>query len=1216
MTRTQFLAGVILILASARAEAQDASDLAKQARAILKTHCHRCHGEQGAVEGGFPYLLDRRQLVARHQVIPGDPEKSQLLRRVVQKEMPPPTEKQRPSPAEEAVLRQWLKAGAPDWQPPAQRAWVTLAGATETMWQDLAKVPEDDRRFMRYLTLTHLYNAGVAEDELETYRQALSKLVNSLSWAPQIAVPTAIDPARTIFRIDLRDYKWTKRTWGILSGGYPYTVLSESEAERNCREGTQVERFHLRADWFAAYATSPDYYQQILQLPPTAAELKKLFGLADQDDLTNGRVQRAGFLGSRVTPAARLIERHESHFGGFWIAYQFADKKQPFEHPLARPASPHATGTQQALFHLPNGLLGYAVWDGNQRVQEAAQGIQDVRRKGAPVRPALSCMSCHTGGVLGKEDEVQAHAIKDGLPKDTLDKIAILYPTPKKFAAIVEEDAERFLSAVKKTGARQGSAEPIVALALRHEEHLDLPLLAAELGLTPAQLQKQLAATQYAKVLGQAGGKGVLVKRQAFLNLYAELAQALGLGKAPVRVAQGGTPVVYAEMLLPARGTPVELVEAKKPEPAATTRMPNPATVAVANLLQALPLRDHLVCRFPGYRGELYPVALAPKERLAASESRMGVVSVYDPVTVEKRYDLEGHKAAVSAIKFSPDGKYIVTASLDGTAKIWRASSGLLLVTLPHKGAVTAVQFAADGKTLATVGGGLHLWTVPLGKAVERKLPEDGPTWNRILALSPDLKTLAAVGAQFGLWDVATGQQKAVFKSPPGGAPTVADYSPDGKWLASSGTARTIVLWDVATAEAKASLKGHAEPVNALAFSLDGKLLISGSGKTAGGVLTPGELKVWEVDIESHWKTLEGHARAVTGLSVGAAGKLLASAGADGTVRLWSLDKDAPAVARTAPFGPFEGHLGQIIRAALSRDERHVLTAGSDGTVRLWDAQNGTQVKQLAGHTRRIRAVAFSVDGTLGFSAGDDLKLVQWDLAKGTAVKKWDLPARTTEMLFSHNGKYLVVGTADGLVGQIHTSTGRMVRKLENFGGLITSLACSADDRLVAVADIKRNVAVWDLGTEKVRHLRGKHDGPGNNPINSLAFSPDSELLVSGSAIAKTANLWDLKTGDEIHRIGPFPGYVVDVRFAADGRSFFISSGMTGFQPKSKTAVLMHCSITQADAATGQVIQFWDQFPDLPTHVLRVGEGKQLLVVVGNSLMRLSTENGKTVSAP
>src|SRR5438552_9812310 len=70
-------------------------DLARQARTIFQVHCYRCHGEKGAVEGGFNYLLDHDRLVARKKVVPGDPVKSRLIRRIGAGEMPPEDEKKR-----------------------------------------------------------------------------------------------------------------------------------------------------------------------------------------------------------------------------------------------------------------------------------------------------------------------------------------------------------------------------------------------------------------------------------------------------------------------------------------------------------------------------------------------------------------------------------------------------------------------------------------------------------------------------------------------------------------------------------------------------------------------------------------------------------------------------------------------------------------------------------------------------------------------------------------------------------------------------------------------------------------------------------------------------------------------------------------------------------------------------------------------------------------
>ena len=86
--------------------------LARKANDLLKTNCYRCHGENGAAEGGFNYVLDRDKLVARKKVVPGDPDRSKLYRRVSKGEMPPSDEGGPLGADAVAVLKRWIEAGA------------------------------------------------------------------------------------------------------------------------------------------------------------------------------------------------------------------------------------------------------------------------------------------------------------------------------------------------------------------------------------------------------------------------------------------------------------------------------------------------------------------------------------------------------------------------------------------------------------------------------------------------------------------------------------------------------------------------------------------------------------------------------------------------------------------------------------------------------------------------------------------------------------------------------------------------------------------------------------------------------------------------------------------------------------------------------------------------------------------------------------------------
>jgi mono/diheme cytochrome c family protein len=107
----KFLALGVLLIATTHARAAD-KELAAKAQAILKTHCYRCHGQDGSVEGALNYVADLGKLVARKKVVPGNAAASRLYKRIDDETMPPPGEKPRPSPEELAMLKKCSRSGS------------------------------------------------------------------------------------------------------------------------------------------------------------------------------------------------------------------------------------------------------------------------------------------------------------------------------------------------------------------------------------------------------------------------------------------------------------------------------------------------------------------------------------------------------------------------------------------------------------------------------------------------------------------------------------------------------------------------------------------------------------------------------------------------------------------------------------------------------------------------------------------------------------------------------------------------------------------------------------------------------------------------------------------------------------------------------------------------------------------------------------------------
>jgi hypothetical protein len=547
----------------------DPQALAHHAGDILRANCHRCHGQDGVMEGGFNYVLDRERLTAWGKIVPGQPDKSPLLRRLFDGEMPPDGETPRPSPEDVAVLRRWVEAGAPDFAPSAApRQPVLVADLPKLVRDDLARLPERDRRFARYFTLAHLHNAGLAADEMATYRQALGKLVNSLSWGREIVLPRPVDPDQTVLRIDLRDYKWDGAAWERLLAEYPYGRLPDGDAERDLSAATESRLPYLRADWFTATASRPPLYYELLQMPSSDREADRpplyyellqmpssdreaeaLFRVDAAQDIRAERVVRAGFSNSGVSRNNRVIERHESGYGVYWKSYDFAGATGPrsiFANPMGPAAGAHAFQPDggEMIFELPNGLHAYFLTDGGgKRLDQAPVTIvSDPKRPERAVVAGASCMSCHARGFNDKADQIRDHVLKNpgAFPRAEADAVLALYPPRERFEALLRGDNDRYRRALEKSGARWGASDPIESLAARFDADVDLSLAAAEVGVSKRELTDALAGSpELGRALGALRADGGSAPRRAFADSFGDLLHTLRLGE-PLR--PGGLP--------------------------------------------------------------------------------------------------------------------------------------------------------------------------------------------------------------------------------------------------------------------------------------------------------------------------------------------------------------------------------------------------------------------------------------------------------------------------------------------------------------------------------------------------------------------------------------------------------------------------------------------------------------------------------------------------
>jgi WD40 repeat protein/mono/diheme cytochrome c family protein len=1009
---------LLLLPAAARADKEDPAALARKARAVLEANCHRCHGKDGAVEGGFNYVVDLDRLLVRHKVVAGNPDQSPLFRRVAAGKMPPPGEGPRPSADDIAVLRRWIEAGAPPLVAAAKRPFVSDAEVCRLILADLDGIDKRSRRFTRYFTLTHLANAGLGDDELQTYRNALAKLLNSLSWHPRITVPRPADPEKTILRIDLRDFVWDANLWNRILADYPYGVFPDTATARACSVATATRLPCIHADWFVATASRPPLYQDLLQLPNNSPELERQLRIDVPGDIQQERVARAGFNGSGISRNNRLIERHDSVHGAYWRTYDFdavpqnlvdrpnllPDRRNLFAYPLGPGVSEnlfqHAGG--EIIFNLPNGLQGYMLVNAvNERIDKGPLAIvSDPKRPDRAVETGISCMGCHYAGIHPKTDQIRAHVEKNPrlFSRADAELIKALYVPEAKMKALMDGDAERFRKALGKTGNKVTTAEPVMTCTLRYEADIDLVTAAAEAGLPAAEFRARLLHADAAvRNLGALKLPGGTVARQVFIQSFSDVVKDFRLG-----LLFDSTLLSQA---LPDNTGDLDPLEAQSSPANGLAFSADGRRALIASPDRSVRLWDveaeRDLRRFIGHTASVWSVAFSPDGSRALSGSADTTVRLWDVDSGRELRRLDGHTGLVTCVAFSPDGRKALSGGYDHTVILWDLDTGKELRRWEGLARyVNCLAFVSDERCLIGGENVLHLIETETGQEVRRL---DGHTDSVVgVAVAPDGRRAlsASDDGTARLWDLESGHVLRTF--PGHGVPVKSvAFAPDGRRALSGNSDRTVSLWDVDTGQELRPFRGNADSVIGVGFSGDGRQVLAGSraaairgwdiGKAAAGTAAPPRTEPPRTEVRP---PAPGPLRPGRVIPVG------------GTVGSLLLAPD-----RTALYylNLTDTRLGRVDLATMKRDHElrlldgtealsltpdgttlYAVVPGRDGKLQVIDARSLELRKTLA-----IPGVAYDVaagdNGVVYLSggSGDWTDVIVLDADRGTVLARW-----------------------------------------------------------------------------------------------------------------------------------------------------------------------------------------------------------------------------------
>jgi WD40 repeat protein len=482
-------------------------------------------------------------------------------------------------------------------------------------------------------------------------------------------------------------------------------------------------------------------------------------------------------------------------------------------------------------------------------------------------------------------------------------------------------------------------------------------------------------------------------------------------------------------------------------------------------------------------------VAFSPDSKLALTGSEDRTARLWDVATGNCIHDLQGHAGGVHSVACSPDGKRVFTCSAGRTARLWDVATGKPSRDLEgHSKQVISVAFSPDGKVLLT--GSLdetaRLWDVQTGKP--------GHTLQghylavQCVAFSPDGKrALTTSSAAARLWDVQTGKLIQYLQGnirPVGHV----GFNSDGK-RALTNSSGTALLWDLQIGKVIRGFRA-----NRVVLSPDGKLILASSGETA---------LVRDVQTGKHTRTFKGHTRGVYGLAFSPDGKLVLTGSDDKTARLWDLHTGKP-------IHNLQGHTNDVRAVAFSPDGKLVLTGSHDRTARLWDAQTGQPIRTFEGIKGRVECVAFSPDGKLALAGSADKTAWLWDVQTGNLIH--DFPGHIGLVhcaAFSPDGKIVITGSDEKLARLWDVQTGKGVSNLQGHTGGVTSAAFSPDGKFVLTGSRDKTTRLWDVQTGKelckilsfadetwaVVDPQGRYDASNGGDVDGLHWIVDLEPI-------------------------------------------------------------------------------------------------------------------------
>jgi len=479
---------------------------------------------------------------------------------------------------------------------------------------------------------------------------------------------------------------------------------------------------------------------------------------------------------------------------------------------------------------------------------------------------------------------------------------------------------------------------------------------------------------------------------------------------------------------------------------------------------------------------------------------------------------LEGHSEPVYDAVFTPNGRWVITASFDKTLRLWDSQSRQSVRTMSgHTGLVLSISVDPDGSRIASgaMDNTIKIWDVPVNSPITSHGGHQGAV--RAVAITRD-----------GQWIISGGSDKTVqVRAATDGKTT---RTLEGHLAAVVGIAARIDNLQVATATETGRLRlftladgkpvggavvAHTGPVTGLVFAPNNSFIV-----TSG---TDGLVRKWPNTLPATFAA-GGHAGAITAVDVSANGATIATASGDKTARLWQRSDGKP-------VRQFEAHPAGVTAIAFSPNSSQLATGSADQIARLFQVSNGKLLKAFPAQGGPITGVALSANGQL-LAAGDRSgAVVVYKISDASVQAK--LSGHTgaiSGVAFSPNSSQVVTSSRDKTVRIFNSADGKALRTI-NAGAEAMSLGLAVNGTQAAVGGSDKAIRIYTLADGKLVKTLTGHDAA----VTAVEFSRDNTKLLSGAADGRL-RAWDLKT-DLVLQHFQTTGAVSGAGFSSDSRT-------------------------------------------------------------------------------